>query len=70
VLFTSEKLLKTSNSNDFLKFLKNIVIMKPIQNSKPARANKKKDVDVNIRSSLIVPAIDVKLYNTTHMTSE
>jgi hypothetical protein len=44
--------------------------MNPIQNSNPASANKKNEVEVNIRSSLIIPVIDVKLYNTTHITSE
>jgi len=45
----------TSKSNDFLKFLKNMVIINPMQNSNPASANKKKEVDVRIRSSFIVP---------------
>ncbi len=55
VTFLSEWLLTISKSKDFLKFLKNIVIINPIQNSRPAKANKKKDVDVRTRSSLIVP---------------
>ena len=50
-----EILFSRSKSNDFLKFLKKIVIIKPMQNSKPARANKKKEVEVRINSSLIVP---------------
>ena len=36
-----------------------MVIIKPIQNSNPANANKKKDVEVKIKSSLIVPNIAV-----------
>ena len=59
VLFLFEKLFTKSKSNDFLKFLKKIVIIKPIQNSKPAKANKKNDVDVKIKSSLIVPIMVV-----------
>ncbi len=50
-----EILFSRSKSNDFLKFLKKIVIIKPIQNSNPASANKKKEVEVKIKSSLIVP---------------
>ena len=34
-------------------------MINPIQNSKPANASKKKDVDVKIKSSLIVPTIVV-----------
>jgi len=54
-LLKLEVFLNSSNSNDFLKFLKNIVIIKPIQNSRPASASKKKEVDVNTKSSLMVP---------------
>ena len=54
----------------FLKFLKRIVIINPIQNSKPAKASKKKVVDVKTRSSLIVPTIDTYVYKTTHIISE
>jgi len=50
-----EKLFTKSKSNDFLKFLKKIAIIKPMQNSKPAKASRKNDVDVRIKSSLIVP---------------
>jgi hypothetical protein len=63
-------LLKLSKSNDFLKFLKNIVIIKPIQNSRPAKASKKNDVEVSIKSSLIVPVIVVYVYKITHVISE
>ena len=55
VSFLVEILFIKSKSNDFLKFLKKIVIIKPIQNSNPASANKKKEVEVKIKSSLIVP---------------
>ena len=55
VSFLVEVLFNKSKSKDFLKFLKKIVIIKPIQNSKPAKANKKNEVDVKIMSSLIVP---------------
>jgi hypothetical protein len=51
--------ISVSKSNDFLKFLKKIVIINPIQNSNPANASKKKEVDVKIRSSFIVPTIVV-----------
>lgn len=59
-----------SKLKDFLKFLKRIVIIKPIQNSNPANANKKKVVDVKTRSSLIVPITDTYVYKTTHIISE
>ena len=68
--FLSVVLAKLSKSKDFLKFLKNIVIIKPIQNSKPAKANKKKDVEVNTKSSLIVPATVVYVYRITQVISE
>jgi len=48
-----------SKVKDFLKFRKKITIIKPIQNSNPARANKKNEVDDKIISSLIVPVIVV-----------
>lgn len=57
--FFSEPILNVSKSKDFLKFLKKIVIINPIQNSSPANANKKKEVEVKTRSSLIVPTIVV-----------
>ena len=44
--------------------------MNPIQNSNPAKDNRKKDVDVKIKSSLIVPTITVQQYRITHTTSE
>jgi len=53
--FFLERKLVVSKLNDFLKLRQNIVIIKPIQNSNPAKANKKKDVDVKIKSSFIVP---------------
>ena len=43
--------------NVFLKFLKNITKIKPIQNSKPAKAIMKNDVEINIKSSLMIPFI-------------
>jgi hypothetical protein len=64
------KKLELSKQNDFLKFLKTIVIIKPIQNSKPANANKKKVVDVKTKSSLIVPVTATYKYKTTHIISE
>lgn len=45
-------------------------MMNPIQNSKPAKANKKKVLEVIIRSSLSVPTVAAQLYKTTHMISE
>ena len=68
-LFWSEVLDKSSKK-DFLKFLNKIVIIKPIQNSKPASASKKNVVDVNVRSSLIVPTTETYIYKTTHIISE
>ena len=59
VLFKLEKLCKSSKSKDFLKFRKKIIIINPIQNSNPANANKKKEVEVKIKSSLITPVIVV-----------
>jgi hypothetical protein len=44
--------------------------MKPMQNSRPANANKKNEVDVNIKSSLIVPTTVVYAYRTTQTISE
>ena len=46
-------------SNDFLKFLKNMDKINPIQNSKPANASKKNDVDVKTNSSFIIPPMTV-----------
>ena len=43
--------------NDFLNFLKNIISIKPIENSNPAKANKKNDVLESNKSSLILPKI-------------
>lgn len=56
-MFFCEKLFTLSKSNDFLKFLKNIVIIKPIQNSNPAKDNNKNDDDVKIKSSFVIPVI-------------
>lgn len=64
VLFNKSKL------NDFLKFLKNIVIINPIQNSNPAKAKKKKVVDIKTKSSFIIPTTAVYVYNITHIISE
>jgi hypothetical protein len=47
-----------------------MAIINPIQNSKPARANKKKVVDNKVRSSLMVPTIATYVYKTTHTISE
>lgn len=46
------------------------MIIKPIQNSKPAKASKKKLVDVRIKSSLMVPTTDTYVYKITHIISE
>ena len=70
VCFVFEKFVDWSMLNDFLKFLKNIVIINPIQNSKPARANKKKVVDIKTKSSLITPTTAVYVYNKTQTISE
>jgi hypothetical protein len=48
-----------SKSKDFLKFLKNIVIIKPMQNSNPAKAKRKKVVEERIKSSLMAPVTAV-----------
>jgi hypothetical protein len=60
----------TEKSNDFLKFLNKITMIKPIQNSKPAKPSKKKVVDVKVTSSLILPTIATYTYNITHIISE
>jgi len=41
-----------------------------MQNSIPARANRKKDVDVNTKSSFIVPIIATYEYKITQIISE
>ena len=44
--------------------------IKPIQNSRPAKAIIKKDVDINIKSSFIEPTMTIQQYSTTHIISE
>ena len=41
-----------------------------MQNSKPAKANKKKDVVIVTKSSFTVPTKATYIYNKTHTTSE
>jgi hypothetical protein len=48
-----------SRSRVFLKFLKKIVIMNPMQNSRPAKAKNRNVVDNNIKSSIIIPTTAV-----------
>lgn len=45
-------------------------IRNPIQNSNPAKANKKKVVDVKVTSSLIEPTTLVYVYSNTQIVSE
>ena len=47
-----------------------IIIKSPKENSKPAKANKKKDVDIKLMSSFKEPNITDKTYKTTHTISE
>lgn len=47
-----------------------MVIINPIQNSNPASANKKKDVVVKTKSSLITPKTTVMQYKITQTISE
>jgi len=67
MFFLKSELFK---SNDFFKFLKKIVIMNPRQNSNPASARKKNVVVITTKSSLIVPNMVTKQYNTTQTISE
>ena len=46
--------------NVFLKFLKNIDNKKPIQNSRPAKAITKNDVDISNKSSFIIPTVIIQ----------
>lgn len=51
-------------------FLNKIIIKRPNENSKPANANKKNDVDIKLMSSFKEPNKTDKTYNTTHTISE
>jgi hypothetical protein len=53
-----------------LKVLNNIIIKKPIENSKPARANKKNVVDNNNISSFKDPERTLIVYKTAQTSSE
>ena len=70
VCFIPTELFKWFRLKVFLKFLKKIVIIKPTQNSKPAKARRRNDVDISTTSSLITPTIVVYEYNSTHIISE
>lgn len=63
-------LLLSSKFKLFLKFLNNMIIKKPIENSKPATANKKNVKEYNVMSSLFDPTIKLIMYNVIQMTSE
>ena len=51
-------------------FLNRIIINKPKENSKPAKASKKKDVESKLISSFKEPNNTDKTYKTTHTISE
>ena len=53
-----------------LKFLKSVNSRIPIENSKPARANKKKDIEYKFMSSFKLPLKTEIVYKTTHNISE
>jgi hypothetical protein len=55
--------------NDFLKFLKIMIIKKPVENSKPASASKKNEI-LRIKSSFNTPIMTDKQYNIIHINSE
>ena len=47
-----------------------MIIKSPNENSKPASANKKNEVDIKLISSFKEPSNKDKTYKTTHTTSE
>jgi hypothetical protein len=47
-----------------------MIIKRPKENSKPAKANKKNDVDIKFMSSFNEPNKTDKTYKTTHTISE
>lgn len=57
-------------SKIFKKFLKKIVRIKPIQNSRLASDIKKKDDDIKIKSSFTLPFIITRTYKMIHINSE
>ena len=59
-----------SKKKSILKFLKRINISIPIENSNPANANKKKDIEYKFISSFKLPLNIEIIYNVTHIISE
>lgn len=53
-----------------MNFLKKIIIKKPIQNSKLAKAKNKKEDVIKVNSSFIFPKITVIEYKITQIISE
>lgn len=53
-----------------MNFLKKIIIKKPIQNSKLAKAKNKKEDVIKVSSSFIFPKITVIEYKITQIISE
>lgn len=70
MLILTKKNCKKSKSKNLIKFLKKIVIINPIQNSKLAKAKNKNDDVINVNSSLTLPTTTVSEYNKTHIISE
>lgn len=56
-------------SRDFLKFRNKITIKNPVENSNPAKANKKKDTLI-IKSSFTAPTTLTYTYKTIQINSE
>lgn len=62
--------ISSENVNDWLKFLKFIINKKPIENSNPAKPNKKKLIENKVRSSFIPPINTEQQNKITHTISE
>ena len=54
----------------YLTVLNKIIISNPKENSKPANAKKKKDIEYKFMSSFILPYNKVIIYNNIHTISE
>lgn len=65
-----DRLDSLSNFKLFLTFCNVTAIINPRQNSSPARANKRKVVDIKVKSSFIMPVIAEYEYKTIQLISE
>jgi len=54
----------------FFQFFKTTLNNRPIENSRPAKASKKKTELSKVMLSLIKPIVTEYVYKTTHMNSE